>query len=218
MSSTDMTNSLGGDVAACLAQLDGILTQRMSAIQTEAEEVREHWETVKALRVGIQRKVEELERTYNAACQNTSRISDEYERLAMMRERAERALALKPPELPQAPRRAIRAIRAVPRLKQELLANSSEIRCEKPICGVYFLLEDAEVVYVGQSINVISRLASHVTEGQKQFNRWTYIEVERANLDHVESFYITLLRPRHNKAGVPKLLAQNDPAINGEAA
>jgi hypothetical protein len=205
-------------LSVLLSNVSAVLDERLTKLRADAEAAREDAEAVKELRVAIQRKVDEIERTHNSAAQNVARIVSEYERLSTLRERAANAMALKPPDLPQAPRRAIRAIKDIPRLRQELLAASAPIQTEKPICGIYFLLDEREVVYVGQSVNIISRIATHVTEGAKQFNRWCYITVERARLTELESFYITLLRPSLNKVGKPALLAGNDPVLGSEVA
>lgn len=99
-----------------LSALDAQLGERLAASEAEAEAARQEWEAIKALRTAIQRKVEELERAFNSASQNASRINDEYERLGRLRERAANAMALRPPDSPQAPKRAVRAIKDIPRL------------------------------------------------------------------------------------------------------
>ncbi len=62
-------------------------------------------------------------------------------------------------------------------------------------CGVYFLLQDSEVVYVGQSVNIYSRIASHT---DKQFNRFAYVLCRKEHLDRLESLYIHCLQPKLN--------------------
>jgi hypothetical protein len=64
-----------------------------------------------------------------------------------------------------------------------------------PSCGVYFLIEGNRVVYVGQSINIMGRLASH---SQKNFEKVAFLPCPQESLSMVESFYIHMLRPRHN--------------------
>lgn len=210
--------STSEEVLAALATIDNAATEQLAKCREEAEAGREEWEAIKALRVGIQRKVEEIERLHNIASQNVSRINDEYERLAKMRERAANAMALRPPASPQAPKRAVRAIKDVPRLLAQLSEAATPSSQIQQLCGVYFLMQDKEVVYVGQSVSILFRIHQHMTDGTKVFNRWCYIDVKKAQLDEVEQFYITLLRPRFNKAGMPRLLADNDPALRPEAA
>lgn len=201
-----------------LEQIDHELHDKLGQTAAEAEAGRLEFETLKALRVTVQRRVEDIERTYNTAAQNAARIRGEYDRLAKLRERASNAMALTPPESPQAPKRAVSAIKDVPRLVQELSAAAVPAKSIQQICGVYFLLHDKEVVYVGQSVAILYRVHQHVVEGKKSFNRWCYIDVKKDQLNEVEQFYITLLRPRLNKAGMPRMLADNDPTLSAEAA
>ena len=61
--------------------------------------------------------------------------------------------------------------------------------------GVYFLVQDIEIVYVGQSRNVGARVSDHK---DKTFNRYAFVPCSLAMLDQVESLYIHLLRPKLN--------------------
>ncbi len=59
--------------------------------------------------------------------------------------------------------------------------------------GVYFLVRDGGIIYIGQSINVFSRALEH-----RNFDQWAYIPCERKQLDVLESMYIHWLRPARN--------------------
>jgi len=61
--------------------------------------------------------------------------------------------------------------------------------------GVYFLIDGDKVVYVGQSVNVYARIASH---HDKVFERFAFIPCKREVLDSLESLYIHILRPALN--------------------
>jgi hypothetical protein len=61
--------------------------------------------------------------------------------------------------------------------------------------GVYFLINDDKVVYVGQSVNVYARIASH---HDKPFNKFAFIPCEPKVLDGLESLYIHVFRPLLN--------------------
>lgn len=65
------------------------------------------------------------------------------------------------------------------------------------VVGVYFLFKGDDVVYVGQSVNVFSRVASHKS-GSKDFDGFTYVQCDKRHLDFLESLYIHALRPRLN--------------------
>lgn len=62
--------------------------------------------------------------------------------------------------------------------------------------GVYFLIKDGEIVYIGQSINVFSRIGSHGSI--KEFDSYSYVSVEKDKLDIVESLYIHIYNPAQN--------------------
>lgn len=65
-----------------------------------------------------------------------------------------------------------------------------------PTCGVYFLVQGNEVVYVGQSRNVFVRVSTHAHG--KAFDRYAYVPCSATALDKLESLYIHVLRPRLN--------------------
>lgn len=65
-----------------------------------------------------------------------------------------------------------------------------------PRSGVYFLIKDEKVVYVGQARNVLSRIGEHV--GYKDFDAWTWIATSIERLDCVEAAYIAALKPALN--------------------
>ncbi len=58
---------------------------------------------------------------------------------------------------------------------------------------VYFLVRDGVVVYVGQSIALPGRIASHISN--KDFDRVFYLEVPREHLNAIESAFIRALNP-----------------------
>jgi hypothetical protein len=66
------------------------------------------------------------------------------------------------------------------------------------ICGIYFLLDGEKIVYVGQSISLLSRVAKHWQEGAKPFNRVFFIECAQAELSHLEALYIDKFKPQYN--------------------
>jgi hypothetical protein len=61
--------------------------------------------------------------------------------------------------------------------------------------GVYFLIDNDKVVYVGQSVNVYARIASH---NDKVFDSFAFIPCKKKILDTLESLYIHILRPALN--------------------
>lgn len=65
--------------------------------------------------------------------------------------------------------------------------------------GVYFLMREENVVYVGQSINVLSRIQKHKNDKTKDFNLYNYILCDVESLDIMESLYIHRFKPEYNK-------------------
>ena len=66
-------------------------------------------------------------------------------------------------------------------------------------CGIYFLRGKAgEILYVGQSVNVLSRVASHLAH--KTFVWYSFLEAAPEDLDRLERDYILLLRPALNRS------------------
>jgi hypothetical protein len=87
--------------------------------------------------------------------------------------------------------------------------------------GIYFLIDGHEIVYVGQSENVFSRLAQHAREGVKRFNRFHWVKCHRALLLELEASYIAALTPRYNQTfslesarRAAKLPENRDPIVN----
>jgi len=63
------------------------------------------------------------------------------------------------------------------------------------VVGVYFLVKDEEVIYVGQSVNIYSRLSEH---RHKQFDKYAFVPCDVDLLDKLESLYIHVLKPKLN--------------------
>jgi len=77
--------------------------------------------------------------------------------------------------------------------EDEIVKNSLSMT---NFCGVYFLIKEQSIVYVGQSVNLFSRVATHATE--KDFDSIAYILCDKSMLDKLESLYIHTLRPELN--------------------
>lgn len=66
------------------------------------------------------------------------------------------------------------------------------------LCGVYFLVSDGIVVYVGQSIDVLSRIGAHARSG-KRFDSFAFVATRPDQLEDAELEYIQRFRPSLNK-------------------
>lgn len=66
------------------------------------------------------------------------------------------------------------------------------------ICGVYFLLKGDVIVYVGQSVSIMTRLGEHKRDVGKDFDRVFVIECPAGNMTRMERMYIDKFKPIHN--------------------
>lgn len=83
------------------------------------------------------------------------------------------------------------------------VSEPKELAIIPPICGVYLLILGDDVVYVGQSIDVVARVNNHVNERKKQFDRAVYFECHEGHLKEVEWAFILKLKPRYNRGIQP---------------
>jgi len=64
------------------------------------------------------------------------------------------------------------------------------------LCGVYFLIKDREIIYVGQSVNIASRIQTH--SATKTFDCYSYALCNREELNALETKYIMFFKPKLN--------------------
>ena len=65
------------------------------------------------------------------------------------------------------------------------------------LSGIYFLIKDKEIVYIGQSTCVFRRVYDHLWS-KKIFDSFSYIQCEEKMLDKLESIYIHFYQPPEN--------------------
>jgi len=85
-------------------------------------------------------------------------------------------------------------------LKSYLLNNKKEILFYK---FIYCLIEKNEIVYVGKTINIQSRILTHRKDNSKSFDSFSIItklpnEISDSELLKLEEKYIKLLKPKYN--------------------
>jgi excinuclease UvrABC nuclease subunit len=80
--------------------------------------------------------------------------------------------------------------------KERLIAEA--VTCTA-IRGIYFLIKDRELIYVGQAVNIYNRVASHKSQGVIDFDSYNWIECNVPDLTAVEVEYILAFRPRLNQ-------------------
>jgi len=84
--------------------------------------------------------------------------------------------------------------------KDEILKRSNPF---KRICGIYFLISANKIVYIGQSVDIYSRVAGHKKEGKKRFSRMAYIEASVEKIGGLEMAYKSEYKPKYNKKDLP---------------
>ena len=92
------------------------------------------------------------------------------------------------------PSRVLRAVEAAPFDLDEILEASVEWHGKS---GIYFLICDDEVKYVGQSIDLFRRLARHV-DNEYRFDRYSVLFADPDKLDELEELYISAFVPEWN--------------------
>lgn len=88
--------------------------------------------------------------------------------------------------------------------KQEIIESCGLINFDRfNDCDarVYFLTKGSEIIYVGQTIDIASRMKSH--SRYKDFDGVSYIKVPKWRVSNVEAFYIVRMQPVLNK-NIPK--------------
>lgn len=90
------------------------------------------------------------------------------------------------------------------------VAGLRELTNELYRSGIYFLCLENELVYVGQSVNVIGRITSHVAS--KNFDRVFFLAWPPDDLTRIEAALIRALKPKLNGV-VPSSKTEHDQQI-----
>lgn len=67
-------------------------------------------------------------------------------------------------------------------------------------CGVYFLILNEKIVYIGMSRNFFSRIAAHLN-GEKNFDSVSFMEVPEKDVLNMEGELIARFNPIYNVMG-----------------
>lgn len=93
-------------------------------------------------------------------------------------------------------------VHAVPDALASMSGNVCQFACllTAPPC-VYFLIDRGQVVYVGQTTNLLQRIADHYAGGEgKSFDEVYFVPVKIQELCQVEAAFIARLAPRLNES------------------
>lgn len=84
----------------------------------------------------------------------------------------------------------------------ELLPEQQIVAMAHPLppslCGVYFLLNGGNLVYVGQSVDIVHRVLEHKRCRWRSFDSYAYILCSKSELNLLESLYIHHYKPAGN--------------------
>ena len=88
---------------------------------------------------------------------------------------------------------------AIPLLPVSEIARRAVTK-PRTLCGVYFLLLRDQVVYVGQSVDVMGRVTSHITaDPRRLWDSFSVLECQADRLCVTERAYLDQLLPPYNK-------------------
>ncbi len=79
------------------------------------------------------------------------------------------------------------------------LEDAKRIKAPQRLCGIYFLLRGLEVIYVGQTVNLMVRLATHIVKGIKDFDGYAFLPFPQEDLSVHEARFIRKYDPIYNK-------------------
>lgn len=71
------------------------------------------------------------------------------------------------------------------------------------IAGIYCLLQDEKIVYIGQSKSVIRRIGWHLSTNKKKFNKFSFLVLKHRR-DDLEAELIEKFQPKYNRQCNPK--------------
>lgn len=80
----------------------------------------------------------------------------------------------------------------------QIISNKISIN-QSDLIGVYFLIKDNEIVYVGKTENGFARIMTHIREKEKIFDSYAIFPVGKELLEQVEINNILHYRPIYNK-------------------
>ncbi|MDR3533977.1 MAG: hypothetical protein P4L90_25855 [Rhodopila sp.] len=89
-------------------------------------------------------------------------------------------------------------------LEGDILAGAVPIGGIK--CGVYFLIRDRRIVYVGRAVHIDMRVASHVWDGYKKFDSWSWIDCQASEQAATERAMINRFMPEYNVDSTTRML------------
>lgn len=87
---------------------------------------------------------------------------------------------------------------------EQIIANA--VPAEPARSGIYFLINQGRIVYVGQATHIVARIATHIRDGFKLFDSWSWITCARDLLTSTERAYLNAFLPQENMDPVTRRL------------
>lgn len=81
-----------------------------------------------------------------------------------------------------------------------LIRNFQTIVTPPKLCGIYFLMQGDQIVYIGQSHDLIQRAMLHRNEATKEYDSVRYLECPAGILDELELTLILIFHPKYNSS------------------
>lgn len=178
---------------------------RSDALRAEIEEIQDEIYTTQEMARDIRRRMRQAVDLQARRCRLEQRLTEHVTELNRLRAELAAAQEAKPMAFTELPRLRIKP-HEIAAAERSIVQASVDCRAQDT-CGVYFLIRDDKIVYVGQSLDVAARVVSHRRDANKRFNRAAWVECEPDRLDEVERFWIRALRPEHNRAGLQDVFA-----------
>jgi len=80
----------------------------------------------------------------------------------------------------------------------QLVDGIKEYPFPHPVTGIYFLVKKDKVVYVGQSIDIGTRLGRHEKDDWKDYDQVFFVSAPKNKLREMESHFIEHFAPKYN--------------------
>jgi hypothetical protein len=180
----------------------GQLEEELKEIRKQADAAELNLDTIKSVRKNIVDRVTELSQEYTRRASAIDKYNLEVEKIVKYGKRAmELARNPLPMQLSHVPaiKKSVKGVKEIHAIVND---TAVEIDLINIACGVYFLLKQDEIVYIGQSVDCFSRVLSHMKDTSKDFNRACYFPVCREELDDIEETLIALFKPKQNRRGI----------------
>lgn len=181
----------------------GQLEEKIKEIRKQADVAELSLDTIMSVRKNIVDRVTELSQEYARRASAINKYNLEVEKIVKY---GKRAMELTNTPLPMqllnipAIKKSVKGVKEIHAIVNDTATEIGSISYHA--CGIYFLLRQDKIVYIGQSVDCFSRVLTHTRDASKDFNRACYFPVSRDELNNIEETLIALFKPEHNSRGI----------------